>query len=334
MNDTPEGYELVTDGAPEGYEIVPREFDFTSSDDWFKALEGLGIATGVTGEVNQGIQDMVAPGAGENIAERGLNIVKSTADGIGNAIKGATSDTLDMVGAVVPGASGLWDTADSIRETIPENSIGQLVGGTVTGGLVGNAVGSTAKKINQVAHTRTGDNAIKSLTGTKDRLNRALKTDGADDVFVSTMSDKKLVPGGEVPNYNGDVSISNIKPGVNPQEAFELPTVGRVAGNANVPNSTSVPVVSMIEKLTGAKIPVVSGIAGLVDKYAPRLAGPMNQKAAMKVREDFINEAMDEGLSRADGLKMFEDYVIKDRLKSLPKAGTAIGAIVGANAGD
>jgi hypothetical protein len=277
--------------------------------------------------VGEGLTDVVL-GAGAGVNETLADII-NLFDGDGNAV-----------------ADWLKQGAESLRTKQfsdgAASAVGEELGSMATTAPIGSAVGNVAGKAYDIANkamrSRTGTNAVNKLLGVKDTLNRALKTDEADNVFEYVFRNKELSPRGMRTRYNTDIQLAGKKPGV-VGEAFTAdktatPVTRRVLDNANM---TSLPDNGMLavkgaERLFGSKIPLLSDISDTVGKYVNRLAAPLNKNAAVKVREQFINELMDQGYSRQAGLDAFEKYVLQrsNLSDTLKKPGSAIGALFGA----
>ncbi len=132
-------YEIIASGsegntsAPD-YEIIAKGESIASPD--FKQRNMLSdAAEGLTYAMFGDEQGNRSP----------RNLGPNIYGGIENAARETAGTALDMVGGMVPGAEGLWDTADKLREPIPENSVGKLFGDAVVGGLAGKTAGSLAE---------------------------------------------------------------------------------------------------------------------------------------------------------------------------------------------
>ena len=135
-----------------------------------KALEGVGIASGITGEVRPEIKEMVPPGFGEEFTERGLNIAGNVGEGIGNAYQGALAGS-NQLGSDVAGFFGFDDIsemyqvlADNRREAMePNSAVGavskELAYDAGMGGVLGK-VYDTAKAGGKVVSKWQGKNVI------------------------------------------------------------------------------------------------------------------------------------------------------------------------------
>jgi len=314
MGTIPDGYEIVSPSIPAGYEVVQNttepSFDYADASNYGKAMEGLGIASGVTGDIDPGIQDKM----GDGFAGRGMNIASNVVEGVGNAARETGANVLDMIGGMVPGTEGLWDTADDIREPIPKNSIGKLVGDAATGGAVGKLLGAGIDTgASLLKKTRIGGEAGDSI------LNVLSNAEAAIIPGKTVAGARKGVAG--VDNIIGDITsnkyqgINNVQTNTGISEAL----VRRgLSGTPNAALSSDIggTIMKLVERVTGGNSPYTQELASQVVEVA---------KTTGKSIDESLSLVMRAWRDKAGGKTVGEELTSR-----IAPTGAAVGALLGA----
>lgn len=94
--------------AVDAVQALSNPYSVVRPETWDKAGEGLGIATGVTGDIRPSVQEL---NTGSDFTDRGLTIAGNVVDGMNNAYQGALAGT-NQLGADVAGFFGFDDVAE------------------------------------------------------------------------------------------------------------------------------------------------------------------------------------------------------------------------------
>ncbi len=303
-------WETVATGRPVGETAIqPQEdsFDFTSPKDYGRAVEGMGIASGITEDISA----KQNPATGEPIT-RAENIVGEVGEGLGNLYDGSLTG-MNQMAADIAGLVGL-DSVDELYSALADKrrgSIQERSGDNSAAGAVGEELGGMAV-VAPIGGKATdlllgGGKMAKNLVGR--RIDKLAGKEGSRLLDIAKKSELRLKEG------------LDMSPAISEFSKLAVPKP---------------PAISLVTEGISKVSPTT---AKVIDKYWAKLLAPMSQKAAFKVQHDAVQALRATGLSQAEANLAYKRMVVEAGrygktatealLKTPSKTGSAVGALLG-----
>ena len=256
----------------------------------------------------------IIPRPQQQLQDIGRGAMKGFAD-VGESITSGFGNYRNPVSEKFLTASQFW--AD--EQVRPESgSIGEVLSDELVGGIAGGLVGKSVDSLWKGLKTLTGASGNRELRKIKEYVDRAIVND--DSKITSYLPDKELVYKGTEPYYGANVLL-----GSTPNKGSNAKRITDSIDDI-VEDSSKPIVTSMVERLFGRKVPVLS-------TGTDALLSPVSGKAALRLRGDYVKGLMDKGYTNAQAMRMY-DTIIKQQHNVGSKLGTATGALLGTTVDD